>query len=150
MTEEQSPEQEPEETVIPEGTAENSEKTEIVEINEVTVGKAWNDFIDTLKGDGTRIISMFKSIKPELGDDNVIKIHLSNAAQKDLFVQNYKQKMIAFLTDKLNLQGIDIESVVDVSENNDILYSDEQKYNYLVTKYPALKELKKTFNLDIH
>lgn len=150
LTEEESPKQEPEVTAVRDRTTENSEKTETVEINEVTIDKAWNDFIDTLKGEGTRVISMFKSIKPELENDNVIKIHLSNAAQKDLFVQNYKQKMIAFLADKLNFQDIDIESVVDVSENNDLLYSDEQKYNYLVTKYPALKELKKTFNLDMH
>ncbi|MDY0098376.1 MAG: DNA polymerase III subunit gamma/tau [Bacteroidales bacterium] len=130
--------------------AENTQKAENVEINEVTIDKAWNDFTDTLKSEGTRIISMFKSVKPELVNDNLIRIHLSNAAQKDLFVQNYKQKLITFLTDKLSLQDIDIETIVDLSENNDILYSDEQKYNYLVAKYPALKELKKTFNLDIH
>ena len=39
----------------------------------------------SLKGEGTRIISMFKSIKPEVENDQTIKIHLSNAAQKDTF-----------------------------------------------------------------
>jgi hypothetical protein len=42
-----------------------------------------------------------------------------------------------------------IETTVDLSDNNEILYSDEQKYNYLVNKYPDLKEFKKSFNLDI-
>jgi DNA polymerase-3 subunit gamma/tau len=110
---------------------------------------AWNEFTNQLKGEGTRIISMFKSIRPEVENNQTIKIHLSNAAQKDTFVQNYKQRLITFLENKFILSGIDIETAVDLSETNEILYSDEQKYNYLFTKYPILKEMKKTFNLDI-
>jgi hypothetical protein len=47
------------------------------------------------------------------------------------------------------MTDIDIETIVDLSETNDILYSDEQKSNYLFTKYPILREMKKAFNLDI-
>jgi DNA polymerase-3 subunit gamma/tau len=110
---------------------------------------AWREFTDQLKGEGTRIISMFKTIRPELENDQTIKIHLSNAAQKDIFILTYKQKLINFLENKFNLSDIDIETSVDLSESSEILYSDEQKYNYLFNKYPILKEMKKTFNLDI-
>jgi DNA polymerase-3 subunit gamma/tau len=110
---------------------------------------AWQEFMDQLKGEGTRIISMFKSIKPEVESDQTIKIHLSNAAQRDTFVQNYKQRLINFLEKKFILSEIDIDTTVDLTETNDILYTDEQKCNYLFTKYPVLKEMKKTFNLDI-
>ena len=110
---------------------------------------AWQEFTNQLKGDGTRIVSMFKSIRPELENDQTIKIHLSNAAQKDTFILNYKPKLISFLESKFILSDIDIETTVDLSETNDILYSDEQKLNYLINKYPILKEMKKTFNLDI-
>jgi hypothetical protein len=110
---------------------------------------AWQEFTDQLKGEGTRIISMFKSIKPEIENDQTIKIHLSNAAQKDTFVLNYKQRLINFLENKFILSEIDIETTIDLSETNDILYSDEQKYNYLFNKYPILKVMKKSFNLDI-
>lgn len=110
---------------------------------------AWIDFMDQLKGEGTRIVSMLKSIKPEVENDQTIKIHLSNAAQKDTFVQNYKQKLITFLENKFVVSGIDVETTVDLSETSEILYSDEQKINYLFAKYPVLKEMKKNFNLDI-
>ncbi len=110
---------------------------------------AWAGFTDQLKGEGTRIISMFKSIKPEVGNDQVIRIHLSNATQKDTFVLNYKHRLTGYLETKLDMAGVEIETVVDLSETNEILYSDEQKYNYLVSKYPALKEIKKSLNLDI-
>jgi DNA polymerase-3 subunit gamma/tau len=109
----------------------------------------WKDFTETLKGEGTRIISMFKSIQPEVENGSIIKVHLSNAAQKDLFVQNYKQKLIVFLETRFNMDEVDIETIVDMSEANDLLYSDEQKYNYLSAKYPVIKDIKKAFNLDI-
>jgi DNA polymerase-3 subunit gamma/tau len=119
------------------------------EFNTSSFGRTWNEFTDLLKGDGARVISMFKSVKTEVENDHIIKIHLSNAAQKDLFIQNYKQKLINFLNNRFKSKDIDIETIVDLSDTNEILYSDEQKYNYLVAKYPELKELKKAFNLDI-
>ncbi|HBC80323.1 MAG TPA: DNA polymerase III subunit gamma/tau [Bacteroidales bacterium] len=119
------------------------------ELNNLSFEKAWNEFTDSLRGEGTRIISMFKSVRTEVENDQSIRIHLSNAAQKDLFVQNYKQKLISFLSNRFNPKEFDIEAVVDLSEKNEMLYSDEQKYNYLVAKYPGLKDFKKAFNLDI-
>jgi DNA polymerase III subunit gamma/tau len=111
---------------------------------------AWQEFTGQLKGEGTRIISMFKSIKPELENNHTIKVHLSNATQKDTFVQYYKQRLINFLERKFILKDLDIETTVDLKEDNEIIYSDEQKYNYLFNKYPILKDMKKTFNLDIN
>jgi DNA polymerase-3 subunit gamma/tau len=110
---------------------------------------AWIDFTEQLKGEGTRIVSMFKSLKPEFENDQTIKIHLSNAAQKDTFVQNYKQKLITFLENRFILREIDVETTIDLTETNDTLYTDEQKSNYLFNKYPVLREMKRTFNLDI-
>ena len=110
---------------------------------------AWLEFTDKLKGEGTRIVSMFKSIRPELENDQTIKIHLSNAAQKDIFILNYRPKLVSFLESRFIMSDIEIETTVDLSESSEILYSDEQKLNYLTNKYPILKDMKKTFNLDI-
>jgi DNA polymerase III subunit gamma/tau len=110
---------------------------------------AWREFTEQLKGEGNRIVSMFKSIRPELQDDQIIKIHLSNAAQRDIFVLNYRPKLVSFLERKFIMSDIEIETTVDLTESNEILYSDEQKLNFLTNKYPILKEMKKTFNLDI-
>jgi DNA polymerase-3 subunit gamma/tau len=110
---------------------------------------AWVDFTEQLKGEGTRIISMFKSIKPEFENSQTIRIHLSNAAQKDTFVLNYKQRLITFLENRFIMPEVDIETTIDLTDTNDILYTDEQKATYLFNKYPVLKEMKKTFNLDI-
>ena len=112
--------------------------------------KSWADFTELLNGEGPRIVSMFKAISPVLENNKTIIIHLSNATQKDTFVQYYKQRLINHLERKYIMNEIDIETVVDVNETNNTIYSDEQKYNYLFNKYPILKEVKKSFNLDLN
>jgi len=129
-----------------EQTIAHSEK---VEFNSNNFSAAWQQFIDNLKGEGTRIISMFKTIKPEMTDEHTVLIHLSNAAQKDTFVMNYKQKLENFLENRFLVSELEVETTIDQSDANELLYSDEQKYTYLQNKYPALKDFKKTFNLDI-
>jgi DNA polymerase-3 subunit gamma/tau len=142
------------------GPAEKNEEKMVLNDPEVTIKPkidftpqafeaAWNEFTEKLKGEGTRVVSMFKSIRPELESDRFVRIHLNNAAQKDTFILNYKPKLVNFLEERFVLPGIDIETIVDLSEESDLLYSDEQKLNYLINKYPILKEMKKTFNLDI-
>jgi len=119
------------------------------EVTPASFEKAWTEFTEHLKGEGPRVISMFKSVKTEVENDQLIRIHLSNAAQKDLFIQNYKQKLVSFLYKRFKSHNIDIETIVDLSDTNEILYTDEQKFNYMVSKYPGLKDFKKSFNLDI-
>ncbi len=111
--------------------------------------KCWPEFVGQLSGEGSRIISMFKAIKPEVEEDQTIRIHLSNATQKDTFVQNYKQRLISFLQSRFLPGNIDVETAVDNTETGDILYTDEQRCSYLFNKYPILKDMKKNFNLDL-
>ncbi len=120
-----------------------------IEFSTEAFGKCWPEFVSLLNGEGPRIVSMFKAIKPEIENNQTIRIHLSNATQKDTFVSNYKQRLVSFLQARFVIKEIEIETTVDNTETNDILYSDEQKYNYLFNKYPVLKEMKKNFNLDI-
>lgn len=122
---------------------------EKIEFNSESFAAAWQEYVETINGDGPRIISMFKSIKPEMEDEHTIRIHLNNAAQKDLFVQNYKPGLLNFLEKKFIVSELEIETAVDLSETDDLLYTDEQKFNYLQNKYPALKDFKKSFNLDL-
>jgi DNA polymerase III subunit gamma/tau len=120
-----------------------------LDLTNETFASAWLEFIDSMKGEGPRIVSMFKAVLPEFEDEHTIRIHLSNAAQKDIFIQNYKPKLIGFLENKFLVSDLDIETAVDLSDANELPYSDEQKYNYLQKKYPVLKDFKKAFNLDI-
>lgn len=121
----------------------------VTELTPESFEQAWKEFTDSLNGEGARVVSMFKSVHSEYDEEEGITVHLANAAQKDLFVLNYKPRLTAFLQRKFGQEGIEITTAVDLSETNEIIYSDEQKYNHMVTKYPVLKDFKKTFNLDL-
>jgi DNA polymerase-3 subunit gamma/tau len=131
---------------LPEEKTPEIDKTEL---NDTALKTAWDEFTGQLTGEGARIISMFKTIKPEIADNQIIRLRFNNTDQNETFTQNYKQRLITFLERKFVLHNTDIESIVDEDESTDIIYSDEQKYNYMSTKYPVLKEMKKVFNLDI-
>ena len=120
------------------------------EFSKEAFDSAWLEFLEFMKGEGTRIVSMFKSVIPEVESERMIRLHLSNADQKETFVQNYKHKLIAFLESRFLITEMDVESVVDEIQTTDLLYTDEQKYNYLLGKYPVLKEMKRVFNLDLN
>jgi DNA polymerase III subunit gamma/tau len=109
---------------------------------------AWSEFADTIKSDSPRIAGMVNTIKPEMDDERKITVHLNNDALKETFVLNYKPKLINFLSGRLENRNITIDIIVDLVESNDILYTSEQKYNYLAEKYPVMRDLKKSFNLD--
>lgn len=119
------------------------------ELNPGSFETAWIEFTEQLQGEGPRITSMFRSVRPEFENANTVKIHLSNATQKDTFVVNYKQRLMNFLESRFRIPELEIETAIDTSESDQILYTDEQKSAYLFNKYPVLKEMKKTFNLDI-
>jgi DNA polymerase III subunit gamma/tau len=129
-------------------SAENKEQELKPELNEKSFSTSWKDFTEEVISDGPRVASMFKSIKPELQNVDTILIHLSNADQCDMFDRNYKQKLTNYVETRFNIKKIDVETIVDLSETNEILYTDEQKYNYLSTKHPIIKDIKKAFNLD--
>lgn len=112
-------------------------------------GSAWQEFVEQLNGEGPRIVSMFRSITTDFEDESTIAIHLHNTTQKDVFITTYKPKLLAFLSAKFDITGLDINSVIDQADKEEILYTDEQKQNHLLNKYPTLKEMKRLFNLDI-
>jgi DNA polymerase III subunit gamma/tau len=127
---------------------ENNGKEKKLQLTEESFSLVWKEFTEEVISDGPRVASMFKSIKPELQNEGKVFLHLSNAAQRDMFDQAYKQKLTLYIESRTNEKKINIETIVDLSEANEILYSDEQKFNYLSTKFPVIKEIKKAFNLD--
>ncbi|HOK25039.1 MAG TPA: DNA polymerase III subunit gamma/tau [Bacteroidales bacterium] len=110
--------------------------------------KLWKKFTETVKNEGPRVSGMFKSLKVEVHKDKLVTIHLNNIAQKELFNRNYKQRLLAFMEEYYGKDFFEIETVVDPVESEDIIYSDEQKYQFLTSKYPAIKDIRKKFNLD--
>jgi len=116
--------------------------------NRKEFNKIWNSICEKSKEEGPRISGMFKSIKPEIHNDNVITLHLDNDALKVLFIQNYRQKVQSTLENHFGSGTFTLEIVVDAANDENIIYSDDQKYHYLSSRYPLMKDIRKAFNLD--
>lgn len=146
LLEEKNHEKKPENTVVQASADTNVNKQEFTP---EALSAAWVEFTEQLTGEGPRIVSMLKSVKPEFDNENTVIIHLHNATQKDIFILNYRPRLVNFLESRFIIPELDIQTTVDKIDNEDVLYTDDQKQSYLLNKYPALREMKKIFNLDL-
>lgn len=109
---------------------------------------SWSSFANTVKEESPRISITLLSVTPGILPDKSIELKLDNSALKETFDHNYKSKLENHLRESLRNAGIKITTIVESTERGDILYSVDQKFNHLASKNPAIKDLKKTFNLD--
>lgn len=120
-------------------------------VNEFTADDltgAWNAFALEIKDESPRISITLTAVTPELLPDKTIVLKLDNSALKEAFDHSFKARLEHHLRDTLGNSLIKLTTIVEATERGEILYSPDQKFNYLASKNPALRDLKKTFNLD--
>jgi DNA polymerase-3 subunit gamma/tau len=110
--------------------------------------KAWVSFATEVQEESPRIAVTLSSVSPELLPDRTVVLRLDNSALKEAFDHNFKPRMEGHLRRTLQNSQISLQTIVEATERGEILYSPEQKFNHLAAGNPALKDLKKTFNLD--
>ncbi|MCU0377023.1 MAG: DNA polymerase III subunit gamma/tau [Bacteroidales bacterium] len=118
------------------------------EFSEEELYDAWNSFALAIKEESPRISVTLSAVTPELLPDKTVILKLDNSALKEAFDHNFRARLEHHLRDTLMNGSVKLQTTVEATERGDILYSVDQKFNHLASKNPALKELKKTFNLD--
>jgi DNA polymerase-3 subunit gamma/tau len=109
---------------------------------------AWNNFAAEVKEESPRISVTLSSVSPELLPDRTIILKLDNSTLREAFDSHFKSRLEGHLRRSLGNSQLKLLTTVESTERGEILYSPEQKFNHLAAKNPALKDLKKTFNLD--
>jgi DNA polymerase-3 subunit gamma/tau len=137
-----------EESVVSEPLPDSSAKTMMNDFSAAELTDAWNSFATEIKEESPRISITLSSVTPELLPDRTVILKLDNSALKEAFDHNFRARLEHYLRDTLQNSIITLQTVVEATERGEILYSPEQKFNHLASKNPALKDLKKTFNLD--
>ncbi len=109
---------------------------------------AWRAFADQV--DAPQLKSALSVREPLLLENYSIEYHLDNEVQRQRIIQDLKPKLLSYLTNELNNEHLSIEFVV--SENLEEImnkpYTDQEKFNVMVHKYPVLGLLKQRFGLD--
>ncbi|GAB4055284.1 DNA polymerase III subunit gamma/tau [Spirosoma litoris] len=81
-------------------------------------------------------------------DGTTIHLKLDNTLQVD-FLTELKPELLGYLRSELQNSQIKIEHEVVIQEVKKMIYSSQDKYNYLAEKNPALHELRKVLNLEV-
>jgi DNA polymerase-3 subunit gamma/tau len=110
--------------------------------------ETWKAFAESV--DAAQLKSALSVRDPILKDDFNIEYNLDNEVQRQRIIQDLKPKLLAYLHRKLNNDSISIE--FNVTENLEEImnkpYTDQEKFNTLLAKYPLLGIMKQRFGLD--
>jgi hypothetical protein len=79
--------------------------------------------------------------------ENKVTLHLHNPVQETMLA-NIKTELVAYVRDRLKNQSIQVHGEFREAEQRKVIYTNREKFDYLVQKNPILKELKDRLGLD--
>ncbi|MDX9928557.1 MAG: DNA polymerase III subunit gamma/tau [Bacteroidales bacterium] len=119
------------------------------EFNDKNLRIEWLEYASHIKAESPRISGQLTEGAGKLSASDKITVSLSNTALKEEFDRKYRSGLEDFLLSRLNCQSLTIESRIEEPDRKDAsYYTDEQKFAYLTSKNPALRELRRNLNLD--
>ena len=109
----------------------------------------WNEIAQKFK-DANLINKFVMMDRPIELIDTVAHIKVENEVQVQHFNEQLRMEVLGTLRERLQNYAIDIVLDVTVQENGDkkLLYTQADKYDFLVQKHPILGELKQKLGLD--
>ena len=78
---------------------------------------------------------------------NKVILHLHNPVQETILA-NLRSDLVTFVRDQLRNQSIQVVGELREAEQRKVIYTNREKFDYLVQKNPALRELKDRLGLD--
>jgi DNA polymerase-3 subunit gamma/tau len=108
---------------------------------------AWTALVSHV-ADKPRLSALLKDATPLLKEENTVSFPVWYASQKEWIEKN--EIVLNFLCNKLQNDNIKLDvEVAPKGENEKIPYTHDEKFKFLVDKYPVVAELKQAMKLDI-
>lgn len=134
---------EKEEETNPDDESEKAEDIDIEKFNQ-----AFQEFLDTLKNENARMYTTLQQQQPEI-NFSTVTFTMTNKIQCEEFHQTIKPMLIRHLRRRMGAVKIDLQTrIADSLPQQKLLYTDEEKYKYLLSKNPNLEKLRQKMNLD--
>jgi hypothetical protein len=106
--------------------------------------KAWNEFAELRKKFQAEYQLLSQTYETDGGK---ITIPLHNPVQ-EMMLSNIRVDLTTFLRDKLKNQSINVVGELREADQRKVIYTNREKFDYLVAKNPMLKEFKDRLGLD--
>jgi DNA polymerase III subunit gamma/tau len=106
--------------------------------------KCWAEFKETKRN----LVAEHQVLTQPIDiEGTTVKISLTNPAQ-DSLLNAMKLELITYLRDSLNNDKILVEGILRPIEDQKMIYSADEKLEFLANKNPEIRELTKRFGLD--
>lgn len=114
-----------------------------------TILQAWKEYADSVEKKKPRIHSTLVHNTPEVRPDGSVMVLLNSEAQRDHFIRNIKNELVAYILNKTGLESLEVlTEVSDHGQAEKKIYTEQDKLEFLLKKNPDLGKLKMRFNLD--
>ncbi len=81
-------------------------------------------------------------------DGTTIRLTLDNTLQVGV-LNDFKLELVSYLRNELQNSQLQLEHTVNLQDVKKMIYSPQDKFNYLAEKNPALHDLRKALNLEV-
>ncbi len=116
-------------------------------IKQDAIHKHWQAYANQLKLAGK--MSEYSLFNQDIAlEGTTIVVKLVNAVQQDILV-GIKEDLMAYLRQNLQYPALELKGVVVQTEQSSKPYTAQEKFKYLVAKYPDLRTLQEKLSLEI-
>ena len=124
---------------VPQAVASGATKLPQLPLTREAVAKHWQAYVRGLKEAGK--VSEYSLLNQAFAvEDNAVVVTLVNAVQQDTLV-GIQEELLAYLRTRLQRPDIVLRGVVVKAQKNSKPYTAQEKFKYLVEKYPDLHTL---------
>ena len=134
-------------SITSEGDKKNPKNTETAE--KCSIEDAWKKLLEKFNKQ-PRLYNALKSEKLIMSDESHAELSVMNKSL-ELNLLKIKSRIISFLREKTGISQLEISFKISEKKSGDsgeYLYTDRDKYQYLLKKNPNLEKLKNDFDLD--
>ncbi|MES2830267.1 MAG: DNA polymerase III subunit gamma/tau [Bacteroidota bacterium] len=112
--------------------------------------ECWNSYAEKTKEDGKiNVYTLLSTAEPLLEGEDVIIVHVEHKLQESL-LQDEMIDLMNYIRPRLKNFNISVKTKQVERAHVNRLYTNSEKYQYLLEKNPKLEEMRKRFNLDIN
>ena len=109
----------------------------------------WINYLKIVESNGNQnILAILKMDSPKIGVESNIEFNVANSINK-VELNKELEFMLPYLRNKLKNHTINFIININKSTNKSFIFTTEEKYEKMKSINPAIKTLKKTFDLDI-
>ena len=111
--------------------------------------ESWKTFVTGIT-DAPQLKSALSAREPLLADKWIVEYELDTELQYNRLTLELKPKLLGFLRRQFENDAIEINFSVSeqINHQSNVPYTDQERWNLLVTKFPSLAGLKSKFGLD--